>query len=509
MKLIQKFSILFLLLFIFQNDKAFSNSDDEVLIGLNYVYDLKFDEAESVFKQIQKKYPADLKGYFYESLLYFYKALPSRDKSMLDKFTELSDNVIMKAEDILDKDENNPDALYYKGVSHSYRSLLLLNLNESLLKAASDGNEGYRILTELIKIKPDYYDAYMGLGLYKIALGFVPDKFKWLLSLIGFDGNIFEGMSMLKKSMNKGKFTVTDSKVFLCLFSLKEKEISDNTSLMLSKELSDNYPESPVFKILYSGMLLQSGHNSECIKSAEDALSLNKFSFQKEIVKSANALLGTANFRENNFAEAVIFYEESIKNMNIFDRFNVHIFSAGVAFELAGNRSKALEYYSKVRSDFINERDGEAEKFFYRYATVKLKNPITEIERADILGMNLRESLKLDEAIKEFEDALKQNLLMNASNDEKIRFYFDFGLTHVYKNESDKAVKLFEKCISIKPDNELWILPHAYFELGKIYDRQNNRQKSDDMFDEIFSYDDYDFKNFLEMRLANYLNNRN
>lgn len=500
-------ALLFLQFFAF-NSKIFSNSEAEVLKGLDLVYNLKFDEAETVFKQVQSKYPSDLKGYFFESLLYFYKALPTRDKKMLDKFSELSENVIMKAEDILEKDENNPDALYYKGVSHSYRSLLLLNLNESLLKAASDGNEGYRILTELIRQKPDYYDAYMGLGLYKIALGFVPDKFKWLLSLIGFDGNIYEGMSMLKKSMANGKFTVTDSKVFLCLFSLKEKEISDNTSLVLAKELTDKYPESPVFKVLYSGMLLQSGDNASCIKTANEAAGLNKHSFKNEIAKSANALLGTAYFRENNFAEASVHYEESIKFMNSQDRFNVHIFSAGVAFELSGNRTKALEYYSKVRSDFINERDGEAERLFYTYAQKKLKEPLTEIEIADIKGMNFRESLKLDDAVSEFKKAESRNLLLNASNDDKLRFYFDFGLTYVYKNDPANAKSILEKCINIKPDEEVWILPHAYFELGKIYDRQNNRKKSDEMFDEIFNYDDYDFRNFLEMRLANYINNR-
>ncbi|MBK8551480.1 MAG: hypothetical protein IPL53_10645 [Ignavibacteria bacterium] len=164
--------------------------DKEVLNGLDDIYNLRFDVAESKFRQLQKSNPNDLKGYFYESLLLFYKALPSRDENIFNRYIELSDNVIEKAEDILDKNENDYDALYYKGLSHSYRSLLMLSLNKSLLEAASNGNDGYRILSSLIEEHPDYYDAYMGLGLYKIAIGFVPEKFQWLLSLIGFEGNI-------------------------------------------------------------------------------------------------------------------------------------------------------------------------------------------------------------------------------------------------------------------------------------------------------------------------------
>jgi len=495
--------------FLINLDYAYTNPDNEVILGLEKVYNLRFDEAEIIFKDVQRKYPADLKGYFFQSLIYFYKALAERNESMLDTYSELSENVIEMAEDILEKDERNAEALYFKGVSHSYRSLLLLNLNKSLLKAASDGNEGYRILNALVKMKPDYYDAYMGLGLYKIALGFVPEKFKWLLSLIGFDGNIHEGISYLYKSMSRGKFTKTDSKVFLCLFSIKEKETGDNRSAVFARELCDEFPQSAVFKILHSGMLLQSGDNYGCIKASEEALKLNNYSFKNEILKSANVLIGTALFRENEFSNSIKYYEEGIKLMNNEDRFNVHIFTLATAYELSGNRTKALDVYSKVRSDFINERDGEAEKLFYRYARNKIKTPITDIEKADIKIMNLRESLQFDEALDVFNEAVSENIIQNASPDDKLRIYFNTGLVYVYKNEPDKAISMFEKCLSIKPENEIWILPHSYFELGKIYSRKGNSAKSSEMFDEIFSFDDYDFRYFLEMRLANFLYNKN
>lgn len=241
MKICSYVSILILLFF---NLNAYSNNsiEQEVLYGLDEIYNLDFDRADSRFKTMQLSYPQDLRGYFYESLLYFYKALPSRQEEQFNKFLSLSTNVIKRADVMLDKDDNNYDAMYYKGLSHSYRSLLMLSLNKNLLEAASDGNEGYRILSDLVKRKPDYYDAYMGLGLYKIALGFVPDKFKWLLSLIGFEGDIRNGVEMLNTSMNKGKYTRIDSKVFLSIFSLNEREQNDGRALDLSKQLVNDYP---------------------------------------------------------------------------------------------------------------------------------------------------------------------------------------------------------------------------------------------------------------------------
>lgn len=508
-KLIMKHTLYFFtfLFFLLNTNFAQSNSstDKVVLEGLNDVYNLKFDEAESKFRQLQISEPNDLRGYFYESILYFYKALPSRNNSLFEKYISLSDNVIEKAETILDKNENDYDALYYKGLSHSYRSLLMLSLNKSLLKAASEGNDGYRILTTLIDKKPDYYDAYMGLGLYKIAIGFVPEKFQWLLSLIGFEGNIKEGIKHLQTSMQYGKYTRTDSKVFLSIFSLKEREEGDRKALDISKELTVEYPNSSVFKVFYSSLLLQYGYPEEAVGVANNALDLNKNSFQDEIIKSSNAVLGSAYFRLNNFPNAILHLEEYMKYVNPEDRINVYLLTLGVSYELTGDRNNALSVYRKINNKFINERDGELDKFFYRLAQEKIIAPLNEFDIKLIKGMNLRESNRLEEALNLYREIIDSKLDEKyKSDDNTIRLYYDLGVTYSYNKNFDKAIECFNKCIRLNPKSETWLVPHSYFELGKIYEKKGEKKISEEMFDKIFDYNDFDFESFLEMRLANY-----
>lgn len=484
-----------------------SVQDSEILKGLDYVYNLKFEDAEKTFRKIQIENPDSPEGYFYESLLYFYRAMPARDDNLFEKFLGLSDIVIEKSEKILDKNENNYDALYYKGMSHSYRSLLMLTLNKSLLSAASNGSDGYRILSGLIEMKPDYYDAYMGLGLYKLAIGFVPEKFQWLLSLIGFEGNINEGMKLLATSMKKGKFTKTDSKVFISIFSLKEKEDKDKQALEISEDLTKEYPESAIFKVFYSLILLQNGFINESIAAADDALRLNINSFQDEIKKAASAVLGTDYFRLNDYQKAITYFEDFTKYLHPKDRYNVYLFTLGVSYELTGDRKKAIECYKRVRDDFINERDGELDKFFYRQAGYKINKKLNEFEIMLIKGVNLRESNKPLEAVKVFEEMknLKLPDKFN-SDDDKAKFYFESGMAYSFSKDFDKAIENFEKCISLNPDEETWIIPHSYFELGKIYAGKGSNEKSEEMFNRIFDYDDFDFESFLEMRLVNFRN---
>jgi tetratricopeptide (TPR) repeat protein len=500
---------IFILLFIcsfFAVKNSYSRGiDDDIRSGLNDVYNLKFEDAESKFIDIQRKNPDDVKGYFYQAVVYYYKALPTRDDKMFEKFIELTDKVLDICDNKLDKNENDIETLYFKGLTHSYRSLIMLNLNKSLLKAASNGNDGYRILSEVIKLKPDYYDAYMGLGLYKIAIGFVPEKFQWLLSIIGFEGNIKNGLDLLKTAMEKGRFTKVDAKMYYAVSSITEKEDENTISIKLAKELYDEYPESPIFNLVYATMLMERMKVDECIESCKKALSLNTHSLQNEIKKGTYVLLGNAYFRKNDFVNAATSLEEHLKYVNKEDRYNVSCYTLGICYEMTGNRAKAIENYNKVRSNFIEERDGEAEKLFYRLSKERIQKPLRDVDSLSILAMNLRETGSFDASIEDY------NILLTApyiskfvSDDDKAYLFSNIGHSYLMKKDYNKAIEYFNKTVALKPQNELWHIPHSYFELGKISWRKGDKGKANEYFEKIYDYSDYDFKNFLEMRLANF-----
>lgn len=499
------FLIALLIPFLVEKVAFSKNIDDEVKAGLTDIYNLKFDDASLKFKEMQRKYPEDAKGYFYESLIYYYKAITSRDEKIFDKFMELTDNILDITDKALDKNENDIDALYYKGLTHSYRSLLMLNMNKSLLKAASNGNDGYRILSDIIKRKPDYYDAYMGLGLYKIAIGFVPEKFQWLLSVIGFDGNIRNGLEMLKTSMEKGRFTRTEAKAYYSISSITEKEDENSASVNFAKQLSDEYPESPIFKLLYGAMLQERGRIDESIDAVTKGLQLNTNSLQTEMKKGAYALLGNAYFKKNDFNNAIKNIEEHLKYVNSEDRYNVSCYSLGTCYEMTGNRTKAIESYSKARDKFIEERDGEAEKLFFRLCRERIKRPLRDIDSLIILGWNERESGRTDESVEVFEKLLAPEYINKfVTDDDKAVLYSNLGHTYLMKKDLSKAIEYFEKTVTLNPQIELWHIPHSYFELGKIYYHKGDKTKAEQYFEKIYDYSDYDFKNFLEMRLANF-----
>ena len=205
--------------------------------------------------------------------------------------------------------------------------------------------------------------------------------------------------------------------------------------------------------------------------------------------------------------KAISYLEEYMKYVNPEDRFNVYLFTLGVSYELSGNRQTAVDKYKKVRNNFVNERDGELDKFFYRLAQEKIKKPLNEFDINLIKAMNLRESLNTGEAISIYKKmADNSSADKSLTDDDKLRVYYDMGVAYTYSGDWTNAAGCFNKCTGFNPQNEKWLVPHSYFELGKIYYKNKEYKKSEEMFDKIYGYDDFDFESFLDMRLANYQN---
>jgi len=480
--------------------------DGDIKKGLDHIYNLKFDLAETHFTSLQSKYPDDLRPSFYLAQIYFYKALLTRDEGYYLRFLDLSDKAIELYEERLDKNEKDYDAMYYLGQAHSYRSLLMLNLNKNLIGAAFSGKTGYGMLLDLVNEKPDYYDAYMGLGLYKIAIGFVPGKYQWLLSIIGFDGNLKEGRNMLRTAYEKGKFTSVEARVYLAFFSIREREEQNFESVNIMRDVVAEYPESPVFKLFLASLLQQMNSMDESISLTNAAIEQNTNSLQNEMKKGAYSLLGTAYFRKNDFEKAAFYFEEHIKYVHPEDRYNVSLFLLGLSYEMMGDRQRSLASYQRVREDFVKERDGEGEKFFLRLAKQRASGGFTKFDSLLVIAMNIRECGRLDEAEGMYNELINMGKSTSITQDDLAKVYFELGNIYFLKGSYQQAEVMYRKCIDSKSENETWLKPHAMFELGKIYSLQGKASAANDMFAAMKDEDDFDFEVFLDMRLINFQN---
>ena len=162
------YRIIFYIIFIsfFSLDAISQTNDESLLIGINYIYHIKFDSASVIFSDYIKKNPDDPSGYFFDALLAWWKInLNKSDESNDELFFDKAGKVIQICDKLIDKNEKDSRAIFFKGGILGYRGLLK-SLRDSWLKAAEDGKEALNLLEYATELEPNNKDAFFGIGIY-------------------------------------------------------------------------------------------------------------------------------------------------------------------------------------------------------------------------------------------------------------------------------------------------------------------------------------------------------
>jgi tetratricopeptide (TPR) repeat protein len=167
--------ILFLLAFVCQKSSA-QTLEDKIKLGLDYTYNVKFDSAKVIFDEIIKAEPRNPRGYFLLALVEWWKInINKEDESNDENFYKAVEKVEEVADEVLDKNENDDNAMFYKGGAIGLRGLLR-SVRVSWLRAAEDGRKALNLLQRSIEVNPNNKDGLFGIGVYNYFAEYVPDR---------------------------------------------------------------------------------------------------------------------------------------------------------------------------------------------------------------------------------------------------------------------------------------------------------------------------------------------
>ncbi|MGH2575831.1 MAG: hypothetical protein ACRDFC_09055, partial [Ignavibacteria bacterium] len=83
------------------SSQDFAKVHELITEGINAIYNIDFNKALSKFQSAKSVAPNDLRGPFFESTLYFWKALFNRNKTDYETYLNLSDKLIEKCENVV------------------------------------------------------------------------------------------------------------------------------------------------------------------------------------------------------------------------------------------------------------------------------------------------------------------------------------------------------------------------------------------------------------------------
>ncbi len=226
---------------------AHPQEDDERFCrALDFGFNFEYDRAMSLLDQIQKENPDDLRPYFFKAVVY---------DQMIDNCNNDEENTrlffenIEKAEEIAKKlkkqDKDRWYVNFFLGSIYGWKGKYSIKKNDKW-QIFTNGRKAKGYFEKTIKLKPDCFDAYYGLGLYHYYAGTLPKLLRFFLPLFNFEGDVKKGIEELCLAKEKGKYSQSFAAYELvCIYSSPRKNNEDHEiALKLASELSEKYPQN-------------------------------------------------------------------------------------------------------------------------------------------------------------------------------------------------------------------------------------------------------------------------
>lgn len=347
-------------------------------LGNEANYNLDYEKAREYFEAIRQKWPSHPAGDLYLANviwlehLYRIRRLQTgiyRDESFYSgfegskesgekgdlvdprvdrQFRELIGTAKAKALDLVNSDSRDPYARYYLGAIYSISGAYEASTARRFWAALRNGSRGIDAHQQVLKLKPDYWDALLSIGVYEYLIGNLPIAIKTIAALGGIRGSKEKGIADLVRIIERGSANADDARVMLV--GIYQHENQAGKALELLNQLAGKYPRNYLFGLERASALSLLGKSEECI-AAFDGMTSSALagSPAKRSLDLIYFQYGESLFRLKLYDKAVQQFSQAAElpgaESTVVTR---SILRAAQTLDLLGKREDAKRGYQKV-----------------------------------------------------------------------------------------------------------------------------------------------------------------
>ena len=188
---------------------------------ISHTFNEEFDQAKKLCQEQININPNSPKYYYYlinVKIFEYYQKVAELD---LDKRSEgrkgLNKEIIDYCESVIDKfdvSKLNIENKFYYGTIYGFLARIY-GIDGSWWSAFRSGMKSKKIMEEIIKNSPQFYDAYLPLGMLDYYADRLSGITSFVAGILGFSGNREQGLNYLQLAYNKGTLTFGQSALTL------------------------------------------------------------------------------------------------------------------------------------------------------------------------------------------------------------------------------------------------------------------------------------------------------
>jgi hypothetical protein len=168
------------------------------------------------------------------------------DADVRQKLFRTIDDSQARATKILASNPDDQNALFAmaitQGVTMDYTALV----EKRQLSSLSSARRANSYAQRLLKINPQFYDAYLTTGLNEYLIGSLPFYVRWFVHFDGVNGSKDTGIQSLQLVARSGHYLRPFAKILLAMVYLREKQPHETQNLLAG--LTSEYPENSLLR---------------------------------------------------------------------------------------------------------------------------------------------------------------------------------------------------------------------------------------------------------------------
>jgi len=235
--------------------------------GYTQMYNLNFEEAHRTFAQFELDHPSDPLGpvsnaaaylfaefdrlnilhseFFVDTGLFHRSPKVTPDPAARQAFDQELEKSGNLANSILEGTPEDADALFAKILTLGLRADYVGLVERRYLDALKVIKDSRATAEKLLLIQPNYYDAYLAVGLENYLFSLKPAPVRWILQAGGAQTDREKGVEDLRLTAERGLYLSPYARLLLAVAALRSKDVPKARDLLGA--LAREYPHNRLY----------------------------------------------------------------------------------------------------------------------------------------------------------------------------------------------------------------------------------------------------------------------
>lgn len=359
-----------------------ADNDAVTRSGFDHFYNLEYDKAIRDFESAQQAHPDDpfavnhtLEAVIFKELFRtgaldteayagdnFLTKKPTAppDPKVHDRVKQLSDQALALSQARIDKNPDDVDALYARGVTRGMRATYAGIAEKAWFSALRSAVGARHDHERVLELDPKYVDTKVLIGTDLYIVGSLNWPTKIAASIAGISGNKQKGLDYLRQASTEAHSEVaSDAQIVYALFLRREQRYDE--ALRVVALMQSEFPRNALVAAEYAHLLNAAGHGQQAIAAYRKVLAncrSNAYSSCRIEVPAYG--LGEALRGQRQYQEAAEAYEMAANSSTADpDLRQKATLAAGQMYDVLQKRDSALEKYRAVVAE--NSTSGSAD----------------------------------------------------------------------------------------------------------------------------------------------------